>query len=503
MISSFYLVGVLRLSSENKLTFKHFLANQLTKRDNLQIPRWQIFAVLFTGAVIVVLNQTAMSTALPNMIESLGIDPSLGQWIVSGYTLVKGIMVPITAFAMTKYRTRNFFILMLALFCTGSFLTGLGFNFPVVVMGTVIQGIAAGMIIPLMQTVLLTLMPVESRGTAMGVMSGVIGIGPALGPLVGGVIVDAFTWEILFYIWALITLLLVPLTWLVLPDVLPNADLTINWANIRDSLIGFGLLLFSLSVFGSSGFSSVIAWVSLLIGLVFVAKFIHFNLKADQPILNLRLFKKTYYRRAVLVATLGIVIISCLSNVIPIYVQTVRGLGASIAGLILMPAGIIKTILAPISGKLYDKVGVARIGLIGGILLLVGSLLLVTLNEASSLYLLMIYYGILSAGFGLFNIPITTAGMNIMAKEDMGHATSARQTVRQISSSFAVSLSFIIMTLVTIATSGQSVGVFQDGGPTDLNMAGVRGAFILVAIFSILAMILIFFLKDPKEKPDQ
>ena len=76
MISSFYLVGVLRLSSENKLTFKHFLANQLTKRDNLQIPRWQIFAVLFTGAVIVVLNQTAMSTALPNMIESLGIDPS-------------------------------------------------------------------------------------------------------------------------------------------------------------------------------------------------------------------------------------------------------------------------------------------------------------------------------------------------------------------------------------------------------------------------------------------
>lgn len=482
-------------------SFKHsklafILGKQLDVRDNLEVPNWQIFTILFTGAVIVVINQMAMNTALPTMIDSIGVSPSLGQWIVSGYTLVKGIMVPITAFAMTKYRTRNLFNLMLGLFSLGSLISAIGLNFPMVVLGTIIQGIGGGMILPIMQTVLLTLMPLEKRGSAMGIMGGIIGIGPTFGPIIGGVIVDVFTWHVLFYLWGSITFILIPFSWLILPDVLPNSDLEINWRNIRDSLIGFGLLLYSLSIFGSSGLTSIMAWISLFIGIIFVIKFVRYNLSSTKPMLNIKLFFNKKFTLAVLIATLAIMIINGVSTILPIYIQTVRGFGASIAGLVLLPAGVVKTVLSPVSGKLFDKLGVGKLGIIGGLSLVIGSILLMTMSESTSLYLVMFYYCLVSAGFGIFNIPITTLGMNVLPKKSMGHATSVRQTVRQISSSFSISLSFIIMTFMTAFTSDKSFTQLASSERTLINIGGVRGGFSLIALFAIVAFILILFIRD-------
>lgn len=474
--------------------FASILARQLDRRDNLQIPNWQIFTILFTGAVIVIVNQMAMNTALPVMIDSIGVTPSLGQWIVSGYTLVKGIMVPITAFTMTKYRTRNLFNLMLGLFALGSLTTALGINFPLVVIGTIIQGIGAGMIFPIMQTVLLTIMPVEKRGSAMGVMSGVLGIGSALGPLIGGVIVDLFTWNLLFYLWAFITGVLIILSWLTLPDVLPNSNPDINWQNIRNSLIGFGLLLYSLSIFGSKGFGSVLAWLSLIIGLIFTYKFIQYNLKAKDPMLNIKLLKIKQYRLAVLIATLAIMIINGVSTILPIYIQTVRGLGASLAGVILLPAGVIKAFLAPVSGRLFDKLGVGVLSVVGGLLLAVGAVLMTSITEVTSLYLVVFYNVLISSGFGIFNIPVTTLGMNVLPKSKMGHATSVRQTVRQISSSFSISITFILMTLMTTFTSSQSFNQLASSDSTMINIGGVGSGFALIAVFAVSALVLILIL---------
>lgn len=472
------------------------LGKQLDKRDNLEVSNNYIFAVLFTGAVIVIVNQMAMNTALPSMIESIGVTPSLGQWIVSGFTLVKGIMVPITAFAMTRYRTRNLFNLMLGLFSIGSFITAIGFNFPMVVFGTVIQGVASGMILPIMQTVLLTLMPVNKRGSSMGVMSGVLGIGTALGPLIGGTIVDLFMWNVLFYLWGIITLLLIPLSWLFLPDVLPNSNQQIEWGNVRDSLIGFGLLLYSVSVFGNSGLRSPIVIISLIIGLFFIIKFIRYNLNSEKPLLNIRLLANIRYAIAVIIATFAIMIINGVSTVLPIYIQTVRGFGASITGLVILPAGIIKTVLSPISGKLFDKMGIAKIGIIGGISLVIGAVLMATVSETTPLINVMIYYAFIYAGFGIFNIPVTTLGMNEIARKEMGHATSVRQTVRQISSSFSISILFILMSFVTGLTSKYSMNELASQESTAINLSGARAGFMLIAIFAISALALIFFLKD-------
>jgi len=465
------------------------LKKQLNKRDHGNIPTWQLYSILLIGTLIVIFNQTSIKTALPVLIADIGVSPSVGQWTISGYSLVKGIMVPITALAMTKFRTRNLFNIMLGIFGIGSFIAALGFNFFTVLIGTLLQGVGAGMIVPLVQTIILTTSPPEKRGSAMGFMAVVIGLGPALGPAFGGWIVDVLSWNVLFYLWFLGTIIVIPLAMLIVPDVLPNSNLEIDWHSIRDSLIGFGLLLYGLSVIGSEGFNSLLAWLGIVVGIIYIYRFIKKNYFAKEPMLNIRLFKHKKYTISVIISMFAIMSVSASANIMPMYIQTVRELPALISGLVILPGGLIRIVLSPVVGKIFDEVGISVLGKLGGLLMFLGPLLLTTVSETTPIWLVVLYHLLLSAGFGVFNIPITTAGMNVLTDEEMSHGTTARQTVRQIGISFAITVSFVSMSIIN--TIVQPVGM-----KGLLSVGGVRGGFGAIAVFGFIAFILTFFISD-------
>ncbi|WP_423189213.1 DHA2 family efflux MFS transporter permease subunit [Alkalibacterium sp. f15] len=474
------------------------LVKQLDRRDNNEVPTALVYTALFMGSLMVIINQTAIKTALPTMIIDLDVSPSIGQWTVSGYTLVKGIMVPITAFAMNKFRSRNLFVLMMMIFGLGSLIAASGINFYVVLLGTLIQGVGAGMVIPLMQTIILTVSPIEQRGRALGLMGVVLGLGPTLGPTMGGWIVDNLSWHYIFYFLLIGSLLVIPLALLTLTDVLPMSNPTLDWVSIRHSLIGFGLFLFGLSVLGSQGFDSPIAWGGILIGALFIVLFIRRNLNSDDPMLNVSLFKNRTFSLSVIIAMLGLMVITGISNIMPMYVQTVLGRSATLSGLIVLPGGMLKAFISPATGNFYDKYGVKVIGPLGGAILFVGTLLLAFVSTSTPIWLIIGMYLFLSLGFGIFNIPITTAGMNALADEDMGHATSARQTVRQIGSSFAITLVFTSMSIVSSFVNAPAADA--GGGKVDIGIEGIRGGFGMVALLAFTAFILTFFLRDNKRK---
>lgn len=473
------------------------LTKQLDKRDNNQLPYWMVYTALFAGSLMVIMNQTAIKTALPTMIGDLNVSPSIGQWTVSGYTLIKGIMVPITAFAMNKFRSRNLFILMMIIFGIGSFIAGLGINFYVVLFGTLLQGVGAGMVIPLMQTIILTVSPPEKRGSALGLMGVVLGLGPTLGPATGGWVVDTLSWHYIFFGLFIGSILVIPIAALTLTDVLPMSNPKIDWISIRHSLIGFGMLLFGLSILGSEGFDSIIAWVSVLIGAVFIYLFIKRNLQSEEPMLNVSLFKNKTFSIAVIITMLGLMVITGISNIMPMYIQTVLGRSATLSGLILLPGGLFKAFISPVTGKLYDKFGVSKIGPFGGFTLFLGTLLLVFVGHDTSIWYIVIVYLLLSVGFGIFNIPVTTAGMNALPDKEMGHATSARQTARQIGSSFAITLVFASMSIVSAFVHSPTLTDAEAGGASpDLTIEGIRGGFAMVAFLAFLAFVLTFSIKE-------
>lgn len=473
------------------------ITRQLDRRDNNEVPYWMVYTALFAGSLMVIMNQTAIKTALPTMINDLNVSPSIGQWTVSGYTLVKGIMVPITAFAMNKFRSRNLFILMMIIFGMGSFIAGLGFHFIVVLFGTLLQGVGAGMVIPIMQTIILTVSPPEKRGSALGLMGVVLGLGPTLGPAMGGYIVDTLSWHFIFYGLFIGSILVIPIAMLTLTDVLPMSNPTIDWVSIRHSLIGFGVLLFGLSLMGSQGFDSIIAWVSVAIGSLFIYLFIKRNLNSPEPMLNVSLFKNKTFSLAVVITMLGLMVITGISNVMPMYIQTVLGRSATLSGLILLPGGLFKAFISPVTGRIYDRYGVSKIAPLGGLTLFIGTVLLVFVSQTTPIWYIVGIYLLLSIGFGVFNIPVTTAGMNALPDDQMGHGTSARQTVRQIGSSFAITLVFASMSIVSAFVHSPTLEGAEAGGASpDLTIEGIRGGFGMVALLAFTAFILTFFLRE-------
>lgn len=171
--------------------------------QNQTLPKSQrnmIVAVMIVSAFVAILNQTLLNTALPHIMKGLHITENTSQWLVTGFMLVNGVMIPLTAFLMDKIKTRPLFLMAMGIFLIGSIVAALAPTFPILMLARVIQAIGAGVIMPLMQFTLFMLFPKDERGFAMGLAGLVIQFAPAIGPTLSGVIVDTMSWRMPFVV---------------------------------------------------------------------------------------------------------------------------------------------------------------------------------------------------------------------------------------------------------------------------------------------------------------
>src|SRR5690625_3450271 len=207
----------------------------------------KVFWILMLGAMPIIFIQTAIRTALPTMLDDLAVSPAIGQWIVTGYALIKGIMVPISAFAMNKFRSTKLYLSILGLFGFGSLLAAIGGTFSFVLVGSILQGISAGIVFPLIQTTIFSSFLLRERGSAMGMMSVAMGVGPVFGPAMGGWLVDVLSWQHLYYALAAFTLIAMIIGAKTLGGSLPLSNPMVDWIGIVFSIFGFGGVLYGLS----------------------------------------------------------------------------------------------------------------------------------------------------------------------------------------------------------------------------------------------------------------
>lgn len=157
-----------------------------------------MLAVLMFGTFVTVLNQTVVTPALPSVMAEMSVDAATAQWLTTGFTLVNAIMIPITAYLTDRYSTRNLFVVAMGIFTAGSLLAGWGPSFPVLLAGRLLQAAGAGILMPMVMTVLMLTFPVDKRGSAMGLFGVVIAFAPAIGPTVAGLIIDNASWHDMF-----------------------------------------------------------------------------------------------------------------------------------------------------------------------------------------------------------------------------------------------------------------------------------------------------------------
>ena len=453
-----------------------------------------MLAVLVFGTFVTVLNQTVVAPALPSVMAEMSVDASTAQWLTTGFTLVNAIMIPITAFLTDRFTTKRLFLVSMVIFTAGSALAGWGPTFTVLLLGRLVQAAGAGILMPLVMTVLMWTFPVDKRGTAMGLFGIVIAFGPAIGPTVAGIIIDRYTWHEMFYIITVLSAIVVLIGVFVLQKGgETNKDVTLDVPSVILSSVGFGGLLYGLSTIGSYGLRAD-AIAGTLVGVVALVFFFRRQLKMEHPMLQVRVLQNRKFLIATIIGMLVQGALLAAGILVPIYLQSLMGYSAPVSGLVLLPGAIIMGAMGPIAGRLFDKHGPRVLSIIGMGVLTVTTFCFAFLGTETGLITLTLLYTVRLFSLSLVNMPITTWGMNALDNELVNHGTSVNNTFRQVAGSLGTA---IIVSASTIATNASS----RVMTPTQASIFGIDVAFALAGVLCLIGFIMVVALV--KNKPGE
>lgn len=491
------------------------------------VSRGKILAALLFGMFIAILNQTLLNVALPKINTEFNISASTGQWLMTGFMLVNGILIPITAYLFNKYSYRKLFLVALVLFTIGSLICAISMNFPIMMVGRVLQAIGAGVLMPLGSIVIITIYPPEKRGAAMGTMGIAMILAPAIGPTLSGYIVQNYHWNVMFYGMFIIGIIaiLVGFVWFKLYQYTTNPKADIP--GIIFSTIGFGALLYGFSEAGNKGWGSVEIETMFAIGIIFIILFVIRELRMKSPMLNLEVLKFPTFTLTTIINM--VVMLSLYGGMIllPIYLQNLRGFSALDSGLLLLPGSLIMGLLGPFAGKLLDTIGLKPLAIFGIAVMTYATWELTKLNMDTPYMTIMGIYVLRSFGMAFIMMPMVTAAINALPGRLASHGNAFLNTMRQLAGSIGTAILVTVMTTQTtqhLSAFGEELDktnpVVQDhmrelasqyGGQEGAmkvllqfvnklaTVEGINDAFIVATIFSIIALILCLFLQSNKK----
>ncbi|UVI87175.1 DHA2 family efflux MFS transporter permease subunit [Staphylococcus aureus] len=491
------------------------------------VSRGKILAALLFGMFIAILNQTLLNVALPKINTEFNISASTGQWLMTGFMLVNGILIPITAYLFNKYSYRKLFLVALVLFTIGSLICAISMNFPIMMVGRVLQAIGAGVLMPLGSIVIITIYPPEKRGAAMGTMGIAMILAPAIGPTLSGYIVQNYHWNVMFYGMFIIGIIaiLVGFVWFKLYQYTTNPKADIP--GIIFSTIGFGALLYGFSEAGNKGWGSVEIETMFAIGIIFIILFVIRELRMKAPMLNLEVLKFPTFTLTTIINM--VVMLSLYGGMIllPIYLQNLRGFSALDSGLLLLPGSLIMGLLGPFAGKLLDTIGLKPLAIFGIAVMTYATWELTKLNMDTPYMTIMGIYVLRSFGMAFIMMPMVTAAINALPGRLASHGNAFLNTMRQLAGSIGTAILVTVMTTQTtqhLSVFGEELDktnpIVQDhmrelasqyGGQEGAmkvllqfvnklaTVEGINDAFIVATIFSIIALILCLFLQSNKK----
>ena len=447
-----------------------------------------INVVMLVGAFITILNQTLLTPALPSIMVDMQIDASTAQWLTTGFMLVNGVMIPVTAYLINRFTTRKLFFASMSIFTAGTALAGFSTSFPMILTARLLQAAGAGVMMPMGQTILMLTLPRQYRGLGMGIIGLVIGVAPAVGPVISGLVVESFGWHILFIAMVPLSLATIALAHVFLENMGETKKLTLDMPSVVLSSLGFGGLLYSFSALGSTGFNSVVL-ITLLIGAVSLALFVHRQLTMEEPLLKIEILKNHRFALSVLLTMLvqAALYVGLVLN--PIYIQTIRGYGASVSGFLMLPASVAMLFMSPISGRLFDKFGPRKLAVPGLCMTAICTIPLTLMDESTSLVFLSIVYMFRNIGLSMINMPLNTWGLNSLDNRVMAHGTAIGNTFRQVAGSLGTAILITVMS-ITVANSADPASI-------QAQIHGINMAYAGAAVMMTVALILtILFVKN-------
>lgn len=485
------------------------LMNQQTNLENVK--RIPMVAVMLIGAFVGLLNETLLATALPSIMADFGILETQVQWLTTAFLLTNGIMIPISAFLIERFTTRQLFITALSIFALGTFIASISHSFELLLIARIIQASGSGIMLPLMMTVMLAIFPIEKRGAAMGMAGIVISFAPAIGPTLSGWLLEFTSWRGLFYVVLPIVIIAIIVAFIYVKNVTSQTFPKIDILSILLSSFGFGGLLYGFSTIGghsageASGGLSSTGLTFIISGAVILTLFIIRQLKIKKPMLEFRVFKYPVYSLSLVITMIVLMALIGAETILPLYMQNTRDFSPLDSGLMLLPGAIVMGIMSPITGMLFDKFGAKWLAASGLTIVTITTFLFTNLALDTAFNYLVIIYAIRMFGLSLVMMPVMTAGLNQLPMELHSHGTAMANTMQQVSASIGTAILITLMTTTAsnyqpnqsdIAGLSEQEAMAQVAG--DAAISGYQTVFWVATILSIVGLVFSLFLKTKK-----
>ncbi len=469
-----------------------------------------ILISLIIGAFFSILNETLLNIALTTLKAEFHISNTTVQWMATGFMLVMGVVIPISALLLQWFTTRQMFLGTMTVFTIGTIICALAPTYMLLLTGRLIQAIGTGLLIPIIFNTFLLLFPPHRRGAVMGIVGLVIMFAPAIGPTLSGIIVEHLGWRYLFILVIPFSLFSIAFAYKYLINVSTVTKPKIDFISILFSTIGFGCIVFGFSSSGESeaGLLSPIALYPIIAGTISLILFSFRQLKLKEPLLDLRVFAYPMYTHGVV--TFLIIIMAMFSSeiILPMYMQDSLILSAATAGLILLPGSLLNGLMSPVMGKAFDKFGPRILLIPASFVLCLTMFGLSRLTLETPIWFIIVSYILLMLSISAIMMPAETNGLNQLPKRLYPHGTAIMTTLQPVAGAIGVSI------FISLMSTKQMSYLTNATNPTDplvlreSLVAGVEFVYLIGFVLTLISLILSFFvyratpIEDKEEEPN-
>ena len=458
--------------------------NTVSKRQ------YGMVCVLLAGAFLVVLSATLLSPTLPTIMADFGVSATTVQWLTSGYTMVEAVVIPLSAYLLGRFSTRKLFFASMALFTGFSVVAACAPSFEVLLVGRVAQALGGGILMPMTITLVMLVFPRERRGMAMGLVTLVIGFAPALGPTVGGLLVDTVGWRALFGIVAALSAVVVICGIGLVTNEGGFERSSLDVASVALMVAGMVALLYGISS-ASSAPSVALPLVEVVAGIALLALFVRRQLHLEVPMLKVDVLASLKFRVDVIAVMILQGAMIGGSVLLPLYVQNVLGFSATVSGLIILPGALLGAGMAFLSGKIFDRYGVRGVTSVGVVVFAAAGVGTTFFGISSSLVLVCAVYTCFTFAAQMITTPLNTWGVNSLDNRLIQHANSLSNSLNQVAGS--------VGTAVLTALTALGTSAVPDATALEQTFAGDHIAFCGLAVLTIAcAFTVLAFARDGK-----
>ena len=457
--------------------------------SNVKLPRARVEVAhpylalmgLFCGGFAGMYSETALNIALPQLSLAFGVDVSVTQWLVVGYMLVIGVVLPFAGLLMKWFSARKLTLFALGAFLVGAIVSAAAPSFAIAFAGRAMQGIGTGLVLPITFAMVFEVFPLHKVGAAMGASALVVMFAPAIGPTLAGALVGAGSWRLVFASFAVMALVGIVFAWKFEVNPFKLTKPAIDAPSVALSVVGFGGIVLGAGMASSYGWTSPVVLGALVAGIACLALYARRQLSMEVPIIDVRIFSHQEFRVGAVCMMVNFGITLSAMYVLPQFYQSGMLLAVAVTGVVMLPGGIVNALVSMISGRIYDLIGARGPAICGFGLSIVGATALLFVTPESPLSYVAACHVVMMLGVPLAMSPCQTHALSSLPRELSADGSTALNTMQQVLGAVCTAVA------TSLLTAGQAS--YAAAGGADATLAFTQGSHWGFAFALALAVI--------------